>query len=73
MWRKKNKIATTVVEINAIFNLKYLASSVRKGTSAVSAILYVKNDMKVSKIIKVTFLDKSPQKLDAFALNLQFI
>ena len=41
------------------FNQEYFASSVRKGKSAVVAILYVKNYIKVLKI----FLDKSSQKL----------
>ena len=33
--------------------------------------MYVKNEIKVAKILKSKFLDKSPQNLDVFALNLQ--
>ena len=45
----------TVSEINTTFNSKYFADTVRKGTSAVVAILYVKNDIKVLKILQSTF------------------
>ena len=65
------KKAMAVSGINKCFYSEYLASSVGNETSAVVAILYVKNYNKISKIFKSTFLDKSPHKLDLFALNIQ--
>ena len=56
-------------KINTIFNSEYFNSSVIKGTSAIVATL-LKSYIKVSKILKSTFLDKSPQKWNTFALNL---
>ena len=35
--------------------------------------MYVDNDIKVFKILKAIFLDKSTQQLDVFAPNLQYI
>ena len=35
--------------------------------------MYVKNDIKVLKILKWTFLNKSPIKLEVFALSIQYI
>ena len=42
MKKEKKFIATAVCEFDTIFNLEYIASSVRKADSAVGAILYVK-------------------------------
>ena len=64
---------TTVGEINTMFNQRNFASSVRKETSVVDALMYVKNYIWVLKILDSTFLDQSPQKLDVFVLNLQYI
>ena len=64
---------STVGEINTIFNKEYFGSSVVKGKSAVIAVMYIKKDIKVLKILKCTFLDKSPQKVELFELNLQYI
>ena len=43
-------------KITQFFCQKYFSSSVRKGESAVVALIYVKNDIKVLKILKCTFL-----------------
>ena len=33
--------------------------------------MHIKNEIKVSKLSRFTFLDKFPQKLNIFALNIQ--
>ena len=49
-----------------------MAGSYTKGPNSTGAsIMHVKNDFKISKILKSTILDKSSKKLNAFALNLQ--
>ena len=60
-------------KISTNFISKYFTSSVRKRASAVVAILYVKNYIKVLKILQCTLLGKAPQKLDVFALSIQYI
>ena len=47
---KKYIMRSTVVEINTISNLKYIASSVTKGKSVVIPLMH---DSKVSKNIKI--------------------
>ena len=47
------------------------ASNVKKRASAIVAILYFKNDIKVWKLLKLHFLDKSIKKFNINALNLQ--
>ena len=60
------------VSINCLIsNQTYFASSFTKGKSSVGAIMHVKNDLKVFKIIKSTVLDKSFIKINVFELNLQ--
>ena len=62
---------STVDENNNIFNQKYFASSVRKEPRGADAFIYVKTYVQVWKLLKSTFLDKSPQKWNIFAPNLQ--
>ena len=42
-------------EINTSFNKEYFDSSIRKGKSAVSTILYAKKYIKTKQILKTTF------------------
>ena len=62
---------TALVEINTISNYTYFAGNFTKGKSWAGAILYFKNDFKVSKILKYTVFDISFKKCYIFALNLQ--
>ena len=56
---------------DTIFYKENFVSSFTKITCSVFAFMHGKNDIKVSKLSRFTFLDKFPQKWNIFALNIQ--